>query len=109
MAASDLLLFYLLIVNLLAFALWGMDKGLAAAVQGTGGRRDRGGHSSIRRIPEKTLLAAALVGGVWGCWAGVFIFHHKIRKPKIIWFLVGIAVIHLVIQGYLLSKYTSLV
>ena len=53
-------------LNLTAFALMGVDKGLAKA-----GRR---------RIPERTLQVWALVGGWIGSWAGVFAFRHKTQK-----------------------------
>jgi len=52
--------------NGLAFALFGIDKGLARA-----GRR---------RISEGTLLICALVGGYLGAKAGQQVFRHKTRK-----------------------------
>ncbi len=53
------------LMNLLAFALMGIDKA----------RAKRGAW----RIPEKTLfLAAALFGGIGGT-AGMFFFHHKTK------------------------------
>ena len=34
-----------------------------------------------RRIPENTLFAFAFLGGVVGTIAGMYIFHHKTKKP----------------------------
>lgn len=54
-------------MSLLAFALFGLDKAKAR----------RGG----RRVPEATLLCAALLGGGIGAFAGMRLFRHKTRKP----------------------------
>ena len=35
-----------------------------------------------RRIPEASLLFACLAGGAAGGLVGMYLFHHKIRKPK---------------------------
>mgnify|MGYP002349018917 FL=1 len=65
---SDTLLFSLLalsLANLVAFGLFAIDKARARA-----GRR---------RIPERTLLTAALFGGL-GAWLGQRMLRHKTRK-----------------------------
>ena len=54
-----------LAANLAGLALMGWDKRCA--------RRGR------RRIPEKALFLAALLGGAAGCWAGMYLFRHKTR------------------------------
>ena len=59
---------YLLIVNLIAFALYGIDKRRAKKHQ--------------FRIPEKTLLWMARIGGGIGCWLGIKVFHHKTMHTK---------------------------
>lgn len=53
-------------VNLLAFALMGIDKAKAG--------RGRW------RISEKTLFLPALLGGALGGTLGMMVFHHKTRK-----------------------------
>lgn len=63
--ALQLLLGYLLLVNLIAFVLMGLDKCRA--------RRDRW------RIPEKTLFLPAVLGGSAGAVAGMHLFHHKTK------------------------------
>ncbi|MBQ6353259.1 MAG: DUF1294 domain-containing protein [Mogibacterium sp.] len=67
---------YLAAINLVAFAAFGIDK-----------RRARIG---AWRIPEKTLLLLAVLGGSVGAWLGMTTFHHKTRKPL---FSVGVPVI----------------
>ena len=56
-----------LIVNLVVFAMYGIDKWKAI-------------HHKWR-IPEATLISAAFFGVV-GALLGMIVFHHKIRKPK---------------------------
>lgn len=56
-----------LIVNLVVFAMYGIDKWKAI-------------HHKWR-IPEATLICAAFFGVV-GALLGMIVFHHKIRKPK---------------------------
>ena len=75
-----LIRFYLILINLAAFALFGLDKRYA--------KRHKW------RIPEKTLLLAAVLGGAPGAMAGMYLFHHKTRKWP---FSIGIPLI-LVLQ-----------
>ena len=70
---------YLLAVNFITFLLYGDDKSRA--------RRH------AWRIPEKTLILSAVIGGSAGAILGMRFFHHKTRKPK---FAVGVPVILLV-------------
>lgn len=56
---------YLILVNLVAFALMGLDKSRA--------RRHRW------RIPERVLFLWALLGGSIGATAGMWLFRHKTR------------------------------
>ena len=67
------LLAYVLLVNLVAFCLCGVDK-----------RRTKKGRW---RIAERTLLTAALLGGSPGLLLGMRAFHHKTRHKK---FTVGV-------------------
>ena len=59
---------YLIIINILEFFLMGIDK-LKAIKQSW-------------RIPEKTLLLIAFLGGSLGGIIGMIIFHHKTKKIK---------------------------
>lgn len=71
---------YLIIINVITFALYGMDKWRAMTRQW--------------RIREKKLIGLALIGGSVGAMIGMTIFHHKTRKW---YFKLGIPAI-LVIQ-----------
>ena len=55
----------LLVLGLLLFGDMGRDK-----------RRAR---TRRRRIPEAELFLLALLGGAWGGWLGMGVFHHKTR------------------------------
>ena len=59
------LLIYLLIINILAILVMGLDK-----------RRAR---NQAWRIPEKTLFFLSIIGGSLGSVAGMYLFHHKTR------------------------------
>ena len=61
---------YLLIINLLAYILYGIDK-----------RRARRGKY---RISESTLLWMARIGGGVGSWLGIKKFHHKTKHKRFI-------------------------
>lgn len=76
MESYGIIMVYLELVNLAAFALMGIDK--LRAKQGR------------RRIPETTLILSAVFGGGIGALAGMYLFRHKTRKQK---FTVGIPVI----------------
>lgn len=72
----ELLKIYFLVVNVITFLSYGMDKRKAIRAK--------------RRISEKTLLFMAAIGGSIGALAGMYIFHHKTKKIK---FSLGIPVI----------------
>ncbi len=63
-----ILLLYLLLINLLGFVLYGLDK---AKSKGRG-----------RRIPERVLLWVARLGGGVGCWMGMMLFRHKTKHER---------------------------
>ncbi len=70
------LLVYLLLVNLIAFILYGIDK--------------RRAKKRYWRIPERRLIGIAVIGGSIGALLGIRVFHHKTLHKK---FTVGIPVI----------------
>jgi uncharacterized membrane protein YsdA (DUF1294 family) len=70
-------------LNIICFASMGLDKLFAV--------------KNKRRIPEKTFIALAVLGGSVGTLIGMQVFHHKVRKPL---FLYGVPVI-LTLQLYL--------
>ena len=80
MQFSHIVIIYLVLINLTAFGLMGLDK--------------RKAKKNLWRIPEKTLFLSAILGGSAGAIAGMYVFHHKTRH----WcFVIGMPLI-LVIQ-----------
>ena len=65
---QTIFLSYLVLANLVAFAMYGIDKRRAI--------------KNKWRIPEKRLLLAALFGGAPGALWGMILFHHKTKKAK---------------------------
>lgn len=81
MGASEYLIAFFVILNIISLAMYGSDK--RRAIRGD------------RRIPERTLLLAA-VPAPWGAVIGMQAFRHKTRKPlfKLVYVL---AAVHLAI------------
>lgn len=53
-----------------------------------------------RRIPEKQLMFFALIGGVFGALAAIFLFRHKSAKPNFyfpVFLLAGIHILLIII------------
>ncbi len=65
---TTIIVFYLVILNVLTFLLYGIDKWKA--------KRSRW------RIPESALLGMAAVGGSVGAWLGMRVWHHKTQHKK---------------------------
>ena len=63
-----MLIYYILVVNVLTFIVYGMDKWKA--------RRGRW------RVPEATLLGLAALGGSVGAWLAMHLFRHKTQHKK---------------------------
>lgn len=80
------MIYYLLIINIMTFIIYGIDK-----------------YKSIKhqyRISEKTLIILPILGGSFGAFLGMIIFHHKTKKKK---FIILIPVIML-LWVYILTK-----
>ena len=60
-----ILIIYLVTVNVVAFFMYGIDKAKAKKQKW--------------RIPEKTLIGIAVIGGSIGAIAGMNVFHHKTK------------------------------
>lgn len=63
----DVVFYYLIAINVLTFAMYGLDKWKASR--------------HWWRIPEWVLMTSAAVGGSIGAWVGMKCFHHKTMKP----------------------------
>lgn len=64
-----ILILYLLLINLVGFVLYGVDKAKSK-------------RKGSRRIPERVLLWAARLGGGVGCWLGMMLFRHKTKHVR---------------------------
>ena len=63
-----LLVIYLLVINLVTFLIFGLDKWKAK-------RKEK--NEAVRRVPEKTLFLLSALGGSVGALLGMKAFHHK--------------------------------
>ena len=70
---------YLVAVNLFAAIITGADK-LAAIKR-------------LNRVPEKSIITLAALGGAAGVLFAMILFRHKIRKPK---FFIGVPMLLLI-------------
>lgn len=71
-----LIFLYLLIINAAGFLVMTVDKLYAK--------------KNMWRIPERTLLGVAVIGGSIGVWAGMYTVRHKTRHLK---FVIGVPLI----------------
>lgn len=81
----NFILIYLLIINAVGFLVMTVDKLYAK--------------KNMRRIPERTLLGVAVIGGSIGVWAGMYAVRHKTKLMK---FVIGIPLILLCQLGAVL-------
>ncbi|MGN0383080.1 MAG: DUF1294 domain-containing protein [Eubacterium sp.] len=81
---------YLIIVNIIAFIMYGYDKKLAM--------------SASWRISEYRLIMIAIAGGSMGAYLGMYCFRHKTRKPRFFIGLPLIVIAQLLIIVFFLGK-----
>lgn len=86
---TRILLGYLIGMNLLAFLVYGFDKWKAK--------------KNKWRIPEKTLLGIALIGGSLGALAGMQVFRHKTKH----WSFKILVPVFLVVHAVLIYFYCT--
>lgn len=84
-------LLYLLAVNLLLFAVMGIDKYKAK--------------HQLWRIPERTLFVLAAIGGSLGGILGMRIFHHKTLHPQFRYGFPAILILQLILAGFLVYHF----
>lgn len=85
MLLKYIILPYLLLINLVTFVLYGIDKW----------KTDRW------RIPEGTLLWLAAAGGSIGAWCGMKVWHHKTLHKKFRFGVPAILFVQLALVVYL--------
>ena len=71
LTAPGALTVWLLVINLVTFLIYGVDK-----------RRAKRG---AWRVPEKTLFLLPLLGGSVGALLGMRVFHHKTKHWYFVW------------------------
>ena len=76
-------IYYLLIINIITFVVWGIDKRKAIKKKW--------------RIKEKTLLILTALGGFIGAFLWMNLFRHKTVKSKFLYYFRGLIFIWLVI------------
>lgn len=87
---TAVILGYLVIMNVIAFAAMGVDKS----------RAKRGAW----RIPEKTLFSLSLLGGSIGALAGMYTFRHKTKHLKFVAGMPAVLVCHILLAAVLLYR-----
>ena len=83
----NIILYYLLAVNIATFFLYGIDKYKA--------RKGRW------RISEATLLMMAVIGGSIGAWSGMRLWHHKTMHKNFKYGIPIIIILQVTIAVYL--------
>ena len=82
-------LIYLAVINVVTFFMYGIDKWKAKR--------------SKWRITEATLLLMAVIGGSFGAWLGMQVWHHKTLHKKFRYGIPAIIIIQLTLIGFLLE------
>ena len=87
------LLYYLIVINVVTFLVYGIDKWKAVNQRGQSqtrlsyaerkqARTKSKAKQGNRRISEVTLLMLAVIGGSIGAWLGMKVWHHKTMHKK---------------------------
>ena len=87
----NIILGYLLAVNIATFFLYGIDKYKAK--------------KNKWRISEATLLTMAAIGGSIGAWAGMRLWHHKTMHKKFKYGIPVIIIMQVALAVYLLTNF----
>ena len=86
----NIILGYLLAVNIASFLLYGIDKYKAK--------------KGKWRVSEATLLMMAVIGGSIGAWAGMRLWHHKTMHKKFKYGIPLIIIMQIALAVYLLTN-----
>ena len=85
-----ILLIYIAVMSLIAFAAFGLDKFKAKA--------------NRWRIRERTLFLLAILGGGIGAFLGMQVFRHKTQHRQFVIGIPAIMIVQLILIGYLWIK-----
>ena len=86
----NIILYYIVAVNIATFLLYGIDKYKAK--------------KNKWRISEATLLTMAAIGGSIGAWAGMRLWHHKTIHKKFKYGIPIIIILQVALAVYLLTN-----
>ena len=90
MTTEQLILIYLVAINVVTFFMYGIDKWKAKR--------------SKWRIREATLLGMAVIGGSIGAWLGMRVWHHKTMHKKFQLGIPLIIVVQIALVIWIISK-----
>lgn len=83
MNAFQLIIIYIIAINIISFIVMGMDK--------------RKAQKRAWRIPESTLFVLAIIGGSIGSILGMHLFHHKTRHWYFLYGMPAILVVQILL------------
>ena len=86
MEIQKIVIIYFVIINVVTFFMYGIDKWKAK--------------KSKMRIRETALLGLAVLGGSIGAWFGMKVWHHKTQHKKFRFGVPAIIIIQLLLIGY---------
>lgn len=89
MTVLQIIICYLVIMNVIGFLFMGLDKWKA--------------RKRAWRIPEATLLLIAALGGAVGSMIGMHLFHHKTRHWYFLYGIPAMLVVHILL-GFFVWK-----
>ena len=87
----EMIILYVLIINLIGFLIMGLDKFKAK--------------KGFWRTPEKTIFTITLLGGGIGTVTGMYLFRHKTKKMKFTIGLPTIQISEIVLNIYFVFLY----
>ena len=91
MEIQKIVIVYLVIINVVTFFMYGIDKWKAK--------------KSKQRIRETALLGLAVLGGSIGAWSGMKVWHHKTLHKKFRFGVPAIIIVQLALIVYfIISK-----
>lgn len=75
------IIIYVIIMSIISFCQMGMDKKRAMKQRW--------------RITERTLFLTAGIGGSFGCFLGMYVFHHKTKHMRFVLGIPALMLIHI--------------
>ena len=89
---------WLVLINVIAFLVFGLDKWKA---------KRKVENQAVRRVPEKVLFLLAILGGSVGALLGMRAFHHKTLHKRFRYGLPAILVLQLLLAAWIAWRVLS--